>query len=236
MGENEQGGMLRNVVILGLIALIAAVVIGLVVGLSSHMKTSSNTVSDTIQKNIKDVNGPGYDVITDDFNTSKHYYDFDDSNKTAVIITVKNLNDPRDVGLVTVPSFVKKAGVRYTVVGIGTSAYADAPGMTGVIIPDTIKKIDDYAFYGSPITTVDFGKGIVSIGKESFERTNLTSVIVPDNVKTIGNQAFDQIPGNKDGFVSIGKNTTYVTDGWNSSFGYTFSGGQTVPYKPSIRN
>lgn len=234
MGENEQGGMLRTVVILGLIALIAAVVTGGVISLSAHMKTTSNKVSDNIQKNIKDVDGPGYDVITDDYQTSNHYYDFNSSNKTAVINSVKG--STHDVGLVTVPSFVKDAGVRYTVVGIGNFAYANAPGMTGVIIPDSIKKIDDYAFYGSPITTVDFGKGIVSIGKESFERTNLTSVIVPDNVKTIGNQAFDQIPGNKDGFVSIGKNTTYVTDGWKSSFGGTYLGGNFVPYKPLIRN
>ncbi len=37
MGENEQGGMLRTVIILGLIALIAAVVIGGVVVSKANM-------------------------------------------------------------------------------------------------------------------------------------------------------------------------------------------------------
>lgn len=37
MGENEQGGMLRNVVVLGLIALIAGVIIALVLGLKTKM-------------------------------------------------------------------------------------------------------------------------------------------------------------------------------------------------------
>lgn len=46
MGENEQGGMLRNVVILGLIALISAVVIGVVVGLNHKMNVlGTNTVN-----------------------------------------------------------------------------------------------------------------------------------------------------------------------------------------------
>ena len=37
MGENEQSGMLRNVVVLGLIALIAGVVMALVIGLKTEM-------------------------------------------------------------------------------------------------------------------------------------------------------------------------------------------------------
>lgn len=234
MGENEQGGMLRTVIILGLIALIAAVVTGGVISLSAHMKTTSNKASDDIQKNIKDVDGPGYDVIKDDYQTSNHYYNFNSSNKTAVINSVKG--STHDVGLVTVPSFVKNAGVTYTVVGIGSFAYSDAPGMTGVIIPDSIKSIGDYAFHNSSIQTVDFGKGVESIDDSAFQGTKLTSVKVPDSVKTIGSQAFANIPGNKDGFVSIGKNTTYVSDNWSASFGYTFSDSGLVPYKPLIRN
>lgn len=46
MGEKEQGGMLRNVIILGLIALIAAVVIGAVIGLNHKMNVlGTNTVN-----------------------------------------------------------------------------------------------------------------------------------------------------------------------------------------------
>ncbi len=122
-------------------------------------------------------------MITDDYQTSNHYYNFNSSNKTAVINSVKG--STHDVGLVTVPSFVKNAGVTYTVVGIGSFAYSDAPGMTGVIIPDSIKSIGDYAFHNSSIQTVDFGKGVESIDDSAFQGTKLTSVKVPDSVKTM---------------------------------------------------
>lgn len=50
MGEKEQGGMLRNVVILGLIALIASVVTLLVVNLTTHMKTTTHHATNALAK------------------------------------------------------------------------------------------------------------------------------------------------------------------------------------------
>lgn len=47
MGENEQGGMLRVVVVLGLIAIVATVVIFAVTGLKNTSKTS---IKDTVQR------------------------------------------------------------------------------------------------------------------------------------------------------------------------------------------
>lgn len=41
MGENEQGGMLRTVVVIGLIAIIAIVMIVGVVGLKSSLRTNT---------------------------------------------------------------------------------------------------------------------------------------------------------------------------------------------------
>ena len=49
MGENEQGGMLRSVIVLGLIALIAAVVTALVIGLKS---TAKDHVDDVIPPTV----------------------------------------------------------------------------------------------------------------------------------------------------------------------------------------
>lgn len=50
MGENEQGGMLRTVVILGIIALIAAVVIGGVVATKASMLRQQTTALQSISK------------------------------------------------------------------------------------------------------------------------------------------------------------------------------------------
>ena len=52
MGENEQGGMLRVVVVVGLVALIAAVVTALVITLKNKMKTTSTAAQDGIDNAI----------------------------------------------------------------------------------------------------------------------------------------------------------------------------------------
>ena len=54
MGENEQGGMLRVVVVLGLIALIAAVVIGGVVYAKNNMQDKVVGTASLVDKAIKD--------------------------------------------------------------------------------------------------------------------------------------------------------------------------------------
>lgn len=52
MGENEQGGMLRVVVVVGLVALIAAVVTALVITLKDKMKSTSTTAQNGIDNAI----------------------------------------------------------------------------------------------------------------------------------------------------------------------------------------
>lgn len=50
MGENEQGGMLRTVVVVGLVALIAAVVIFAITGLKGNMRKNSDTAVYNVDK------------------------------------------------------------------------------------------------------------------------------------------------------------------------------------------
>lgn len=52
MGENEQGGMLRVVVVVGLVALIAAAVITIVLNLKGEMTGTSNKVQSNIDSGI----------------------------------------------------------------------------------------------------------------------------------------------------------------------------------------
>ena len=51
MGENEQGGMLRTVVVVGLVALIAAVIIGGVVGMKASMTKNTDVAVSTASMN-----------------------------------------------------------------------------------------------------------------------------------------------------------------------------------------
>ena len=50
MGENEQGGMLRTVVVIGLVALIAAVMIFAITGLKGDMRKNSDTAVYNVDK------------------------------------------------------------------------------------------------------------------------------------------------------------------------------------------
>lgn len=52
MGENEQGGMLRVVVVVGLVALIAAVVIYAVIQLKNTMTKTTGSATDGVSNAI----------------------------------------------------------------------------------------------------------------------------------------------------------------------------------------
>lgn len=236
MGENEQGGMLRTVVVVGLVALISMVVTLGVVGLSGNMKSITNNTGNGIQKEIKNANGDTVESVVDDYDMSSHYYTLDTGSKTAVISGTKSGKD-KDKGALIVPSYVTHSGVKYTVVSIDSYAYYNSLELTSVVIPDTVKTIGSSAFSSNrKLTKVTFGSGLETIGNAAFQGTALSSVMVPDNVKTIGEQAFADITNNRDGLVSIGKNTTYSTDGWRASFGTQWVDYVQTQYKPTIRN
>lgn len=57
MGENEQGGMLRTVVVVGLVALIAAVITVGVVGLKNNMTENTDRAVSAVAKNGQQVSG-----------------------------------------------------------------------------------------------------------------------------------------------------------------------------------
>ncbi|MBQ7445489.1 MAG: leucine-rich repeat protein [Clostridia bacterium] len=60
-----------------------------------------------------------------------------------------------------------------------------------LVIPDSVKKIGNFAFYGSKIETLTCGSGLVSIGKEAFrDCKNLNTVNLPAGLSEIGKEAF----------------------------------------------
>lgn len=52
MGENEQGGMLRTVAVIGIIAMVALIVIVAVVGLKGNMTTNQTNALQTVSKGV----------------------------------------------------------------------------------------------------------------------------------------------------------------------------------------
>lgn len=93
MGENEQGGMLRTVVVIGLIAIIAIVMIVGIIGLKSSLRT--NTLMGTsMGQNILQIDQSDYNKR---FNILGGYetlsYDADSGTYTLVLSTKSQYDD-----------------------------------------------------------------------------------------------------------------------------------------------
>lgn len=241
MGENEQGGMLRTVVVVGLVALIATIIIGGVIASKASMNkhvTATTLLVDKMANNNETTKG----VTDNESKTIFRYGNFDGATKTVEIQGFDSSKPDwtqysRDL---TIPSEYVKDGVTYKVVSIGENSFKGLE-LTSVNISDNVKTIENSAFADNAhLTNVTIGKGVETIGDGSFQNTPLSSVTVPDNVKTIGKRAFTGNQNNEDGFVSIGKNTTYSTDDADASFGaYGIWDGTTGwynAYRPTIRS
>lgn len=192
MGEKEQGGMLRVVVVLGLIAMIAAIVIFATVKLSTNMKDTTSNTKTNVSKSIKDAT-----AVTDTYNPDPSHgindsdsgfgYQLNGGSKTAMITSANRSKTPSDI---TLPSYVESDGVKYTVTSIAGGVFAGYP-VKSIVIPQTVTSIGDGAFNYSTLESVTLNDGLESIGNGAFAGSKLTEVTIPSSVKTIGQSAFD---------------------------------------------
>ncbi len=74
---------------------------------------------------------------------------------------------------------------------IPNSALYDRWGVDKVVLPESVKKIDNYAFYGSGIKEINLPDGLANIEGDAFrECYNLESVKIPAGVKAIPDLCF----------------------------------------------
>jgi len=79
-----------------------------------------------------------------------------------------------------------EAGIDYSsIIGYGGSN-------KDVVIPNSVTRIEDYAFYYNGIKSVDIPETVKYIGKFAFSRNSLTNVVIPSSVETIENGAFEK--------------------------------------------
>ncbi len=73
--------------------------------------------------------------------------------------------------------------------GIGIAAF-EGKGITSVVLPSILEKIEGTAFRTNALTSINFPAGLKYIGRHSFRDNALTSVVVPNSVEFIGNETF----------------------------------------------
>jgi hypothetical protein len=74
---------------------------------------------------------------------------------------------------------------------IGASAFQDCIALESIVLPDSARAIDKYAFSGCRmLRSASLGSGLKSIGESAFQFTGLASVSIPGTVTAIGPFAF----------------------------------------------
>ncbi len=75
---------------------------------------------------------------------------------------------------------------------IGTDAFVNCTGLTGVTIPDTVTSIHSYAFYNcTSLSMVNFSNSLTDIGRYAFYNCSyLQELYLPDSLQYIGSYAF----------------------------------------------
>ena len=84
-----------------------------------------------------------------------------------------------------------------SVTKIGDSAFFVCKGLTSIVIPDSVTEIGDYAFYScTGLTDIVIPDSVTEIRNSAFKGcTGLTSIVIPDSVTKIGYSAFSGCTG-----------------------------------------
>ena len=139
----------------------------------------------------------------DPSNSNAPWYNYHEVKISSNTYRNINIEFSDDITYIGSMSFVKfgihsmKLPAKLT--GIGKYAFSNARVTTGknnpLVIPSTVKKVDDYSFYGASISYIEFKPGVKEIGKNAFYRCDkLKTVTIPASVEYLHGQAFAACP------------------------------------------
>ena len=103
--------------------------------------------------------------------------------------TVEVAKNPNASGAITIPSNVSYLELKFTVVGIGTEAFYNSK-ITSVSLPNTIKSVGYYAFYGLNIS-MSLPSSLEKVGMRAFRDNTFEDLSLPSGLKEIGRLAFE---------------------------------------------
>lgn len=84
-----------------------------------------------------------------------------------------------------------------------------------VLLPSTLRKINEYAFARVPIAAIALPKGLESIGSSAFANTMLRTIKLPSGLQRLGNNAFSACEALN--VVDFNDATVRISDGCFSS-------------------
>lgn len=201
MGDKEQSGMLRVVVVIALVAIIGISIIFATVKLTSVNQNQIQDASSNISAKLDEAQGK-VPVITNDSNDGKYIYQFNDQAKTAKLSYYSQKGDRN----VIVPTRVMKNGTAYTVTSIDDSTFSGR-ALLSVAIPDTVTSIGRYAFDNNNLKTVSLPANLTSIGDGAFRNNQLTSIVWPKSLIYMSQDTFRY---NKLSSLNIPNGVTYI--------------------------
>ncbi|MBQ8375250.1 MAG: leucine-rich repeat domain-containing protein [Clostridia bacterium] len=101
--------------------------------------------------------------------------------------------DFNGAGVIVLPDYyegkpvIRIAEEGFSRVSVGNELSRD---ITGVRLPQTLKSIENSAFYQTVLEKVVFPLGLEKIGSMAFSGTSLQEIVIPENVTSIGGSAF----------------------------------------------
>lgn len=83
--------------------------------------------------------------------------------------SIADMRTPETKGIVEIPAKVRHGKVVYTITKIGPKAFSGETGLTGVVLPSSVKEIGDFAFEGcTALSKVLFPSGDIKMGQGTF--------------------------------------------------------------------
>ncbi len=133
-----------------------------------------------------------------DFEVDGIYYNITDETNKTVAVTYRGSSADNYTneysGHVIIPASVTYNGTRYSVTGIGNSAFKNCTDLTSVTIPNSVTTIGNSAFVNcTKLTSVSIPNSVTSIGKRAFSNcTNLKHIYSHNSIPpTADDNTFD---------------------------------------------
>ena len=160
------------------------------------MKQTIFTTLLTVLMSMVGAKAFAYDIaVMNNKGTTLHYNYINDMTELEVASVgpfIASENYIRQYTNVEIPEEVTYMNKTLKVTSIGDNAFRNVSCLNSIIIPNSITRIGNYAFYNCELGSVIIPNSVTSIGDYAFYHCGLSSVTIPNCVTSIGNYTFSE--------------------------------------------